>query len=162
MDTFNVETERVDKGWLLILVIWSAILLTLALYIGLCYFIKIPSDSAKIPADVLTKIRYILLGISVAELFIIRFVRKLALKVRAGEEVDACGSGQHPAVAKYFAATLVSAALAESIAIYGVVIYFMSGDVSLLYPFVIIAAAAMLYFRPRKDELHALAHEMRR
>jgi len=161
MDEFNGETERLDKGWLLILVIWGAILSTLAVYIGVCYLIKIPSDSAQITEDVLEKMRYILLGISVAELFVIRFVRKLALKVRAGEGVGASGSGQHPAVAKYFAATLVSAALAESIAIYGVVIYFMSGDVTSLYPFVIIAAAAMLYFRPRKDELYALAKEMR-
>ncbi|MDH3349773.1 MAG: hypothetical protein OEM02_16925 [Desulfobulbaceae bacterium] len=162
MDDMSRDSERLDKGWLIILVIWGAVLSSLVVYVVVCYLVKIPGGTMTIPAPKVENIKYILLGLSIVELFVIRFVRNLLIKVRPSEVVtDFDSVQQHPAVVKYFAATLVSTALAESIAIFGIVIFFMSGDMASLYLFVTLSAAAMIYFRPRKEELYAIAEQMR-
>lgn len=51
-------------------------------------------------------------------------------------------------------------ALSESIGVYGLVLFFLSKDSGVLYQFIVMSAIAMLYYRPRKEELLQLAVEM--
>lgn len=53
-------------------------------------------------------------------------------------------------------ALMVSLALSESIAIYGLVLFFLGDDYQSLYLFVGISAIAMFFYRPKKEELEEL------
>lgn len=68
---------------------------------------------------------------------------------------------QHPAVGRYTVVIIILAALSESIGIYGVVLFLISKNSLVLYQFITISAAAMIYFRPRKEELLQLASTMK-
>lgn len=156
------ERERLDKGWLVILVVWGAMLGSLGVYLVICWFVH-QQGGLRVAADMsLDTIKYALFGISFVELFVIHYVRKAALKVRGPVASSQSSSAQHPAVAKYMSAVLVAAALSESIGIYGVVLFFLSDDTMPLYQFVALSAMAMLYFRPRKEEFLNLVDEMER
>ena len=63
---------------------------------------------------------------------------------------------QHPAVARYTTAVVISLALAESIGIYGLILYFFKGDVADLVSLIVLSAVAMILCRPRREELLGL------
>jgi membrane protein implicated in regulation of membrane protease activity len=68
---------------------------------------------------------------------------------------------RHPAATRYQTATILSTAFLESIGIYGLILFLMSGEFITLYAFVIVSAIALLYFRPRFEELEKLAIDMK-
>jgi hypothetical protein len=74
----------------------------------------------------------------------------------------ALSSGAHPAVAGYLTAVIVVLALAESVGIYGMVLFFIGKDAVSFYQLMILAAAAMIFFRPKKEELIELAEKMKK
>jgi hypothetical protein len=61
-----------------------------------------------------------------------------------------------PILGKYAVALIVSLALSESIAIYGLVLFFLGDNYQTLYFFVGISAIAMFFYRPKKEELEEL------
>jgi hypothetical protein len=60
------------------------------------------------------------------------------------------------ALQKYSAATIVALAMSESIGIYGLVLFFLGKNPTDLYLLILVSAAAMLVYRPRKDEMLSL------
>ena len=54
---------------------------------------------------------------------------------------------------KYSIAVIASLAMSESIGIYGLVLFLLGKNAMDLYLLVGISAAAMFYYRPKKDEL---------
>jgi len=66
-------------------------------------------------------------------------------------------SNQASPIAKYATAMVVSLALSESIGIYGFVLFLLGDNFRTLYIFVGISALAMLFYRPKREELETLA-----
>ncbi len=160
------EKKLLAKGILTINIIWGAMLFCLVIYLYVCHLLKEnmqPGVSADFP---LALFRNILLLVSVGAFFVAVFMRRTMLKVKPGDasaaslELSQCQ--QHPATGRYLTAIIVSLALSESIGIYGVVIWFMSMDFQSLYLFVFISAIAMIYFRPKMEELTNMAKAMKR
>ena len=157
------EIRRLESGWKVVLVIWGAILASLGVYFAVCINIE---DSLQInisPNFPINTLKYALFGLSCITLFVVYYLRKSLM--RPGLPVVnsmQMSSTQHPALAKYMVAIVIMSALLESIGIYGVVLFLLAKDVSSLYQLLIISAAAMIYFRPRKEELLNVASQMKK
>ncbi|MBU2499127.1 MAG: hypothetical protein KKE57_09510 [Proteobacteria bacterium] len=57
---------------------------------------------------------------------------------------------------------MISLALSESIGIYGLVLFFLGDSLRTLYTFIGISALAIIYHRPKREELETLALAMQR
>ena len=62
-----------------------------------------------------------------------------------------------PFLAKYITTVIVSLALSESIGIYGFVLFLLGYNFQTLYTFMIVSALAMVFYRPKREELERLA-----
>ncbi len=155
------EMEQLDKAWTVIKIIWGALLASLGVYVAVCEYMK---DQLRPTTDFpLETMKLVLYGVSFFTLIVIHFIRRMMLKTAGSGLFSAfvqSPSVQHPTAGRYLSVVIVSMALCESIGIYGLVLFFMSKDSLVLYQFIIISAAAMLYFRPRKEELLQLAEDM--
>jgi len=162
MNEEQKEMKQLDAGWRVILVIWGAILASLAIYFVICFIIKKELQLNIAPNFPLETIKYALFGWSFITLCAVHYLRKFLLKT--GSSVinsNRTSSPQQPAVGKYTVIIIITSALLESIGIYGVVLFLMAKDTLSLYQLLFISAVAMIHFRPRKDELLNLAAQMK-
>ena len=121
-----MDTDMLQKQFNIVRIIWLAMLVSLAIYLVIS---QLAADAVRqtasddIPLDLM---RRILIGISVAELLFIDFFRKRRLKPQPGASPEAV-------IQKYSVTSLVSYAVAESIGIFGMVLYFLGDNVVYLY-----------------------------
>jgi hypothetical protein len=156
------EMKQLDKGWKIILMIWGAIFGSLGVYLIVCVAFGNQFQSGAGPDFPMAILKNILLAVSILTLLIVRYLRKYLIRVGSPAlRSSQTSSVQHPVVGKYASAILITSALLESIGLYGVVLFFLTKDNSSLYLFLIISAAGMIYFRPRKDELLSLVATMK-
>ena len=156
------EREVIEKGFLPILIIWGAMLASLLIYVLICHLAGDQIRQAPRPEFPIALIRNILMGIATATLFLTHYMRRVMLRVRPeGPAVDLpLHTGQPRALAKYTTAVIVSLALCESMGIYGLVLFLLGDDFQTLYIFIGVAAIAMYFFRPIKEELVELTLAM--
>ena len=159
------ERKLLTKGMLIIKIVWGAMLFSLAIYLLVGQLLKEsfqPGWSADFSHSLF---RNILFLISAVTLFVAAFIRRTMLKVKRGhssaEKFQPPMASQHLAVTRYMSAIIISLALSESIGIYGLVMFFLSKDFQSLYTFILISALAMIYFRPKIEELTNLAKAMK-
>ena len=157
------EMKQFDSGWIVVLLIWGAILASLGVYLVIC---SIVGRNLQINLDSdfpLGTLKYALFVVSFITLLAVYYLRKLLLRpTNAISSSTQTSPDRNPALAKYTVAIIITSALLESIAIYGVVLFFLAKDTSSLYQLLFISAAAMLFFRPRKSELLNLAAQMKK
>jgi F0F1-type ATP synthase membrane subunit c/vacuolar-type H+-ATPase subunit K len=160
------EKEAIEKGFITLKIIWMAMFGTLFIYVIIChkfgYEIRQTSNT-QIP---ITQLKYIFLGLSIGALFLANHLRRIMLTVRSnGAGMSLLGqqsySKQPQALGKYTIAVVVSLALSESIGMFGLVLFFLGDSFQTLYTFIIISAFAMLYYRPKQEELATLAISMK-
>ena len=116
------------------------------------------------PGFPLVLVRNILFGIGIIALIATHFIRKFILGKPSGgpESVSTSPpSPQDPAktYAKYTTAMIISLVLCESVGIYGLVLFFLGGSFQTMYTFMIISAAGMFYYRPKREEIKGLSRE---
>ena len=161
-DNFN-ETEQLEKGIKTLYIIWLAMLASLGVYFGICEFLKKDWPLDIDPSLPIETIRYALAAVSGATLMGTYFFRRHLTQNPKPFNPSSRNpkQGQHPAVTRYTAAVVISLALAESVGIYGFVLFLLSKDSLILYQFMGVSAVAMIYFKPDKDELMAVADQMK-
>ncbi len=158
------EKEILGQGIRVVWVVWAAMLSSLGVYIFVCQRVagRLPASRA---ADSLSTLRAVLFAAAVVELAVIPRLRRYMLKTGAGttarSPMRAVGQPFHPAAARYMSATVVTLALAESIGIYGMLLFFLGIDPGTLYMFIGVSAGAMVYYRPRMEELERVAVTMK-
>ncbi|SLM32411.1 conserved membrane hypothetical protein [Desulfamplus magnetovallimortis] len=156
----DTEDRKLEQGWKTIIIIWMAMLASLGIYLIVFNLAEIRLNmyfDASLPLDT---IRYALYGVSVATLVGVFYLRSYLLDTKRPFKYNQNKTPQHPAVARYSITVIICLALLESIGIYGVVLFLLSGDIGVLYQLIAVSAAGMIYFRPRKEELIALADEI--
>jgi len=155
------EMKGVDAGWRVVLMIWGAILASLGVYLVVCLSVG-KSLQINISSDFSFKtIKYALFGVSYITLFLVYYLRKFLMNPgRSIPNSKQISSTQHPAIAKYTIAIVITSALLESIGIYGVILFLLAKDTSSLYQLLLISAVGMIYYRPRKEELIKIASHM--
>ncbi len=159
------ERDELRRGMMVIRLTWAAMLLSLGVYLYVCHATA-AQRPARNAADVLPAMTTALFAAAAVVLIAIRPVRRYLLAPdgpvpRQSPRRIARGAPSHPAAARYLAATVVSLALAETIGVFGMVLFFLGADFRTLYLFVAVSAAAMLHYRPKIEELESVAAAMK-
>ena len=153
------ERESLRKGMVIIWIIWAALAISALIYVLLAHLLA-KNWTAPQP-DFLSILRNALYVVSIAEILIIHFFRKRMLATRSDSRAfkSALVTKLHPTpgLGKYMTVSIVSWALADSIAIYGLLLFLLGGSFNDLYLFVAVALAVMIYYRPKMSELEELA-----
>lgn len=158
----NDEKEKLQKGFTVARFIWIAMLASLGVYMVVCEVMaRSGMETIALGPDFPVEVfKMALFGVSLIALIIAFFLRKAMLNPKSSI-LSPNNPGQHPAVGKYMVAMLISLAISESVGIYGLVLFLLTQDLMPLYQFLIISGAAMIYFRPKFEELENLAIAMK-
>ncbi|OGP55997.1 MAG: hypothetical protein A2Y65_03700 [Deltaproteobacteria bacterium RBG_13_52_11] len=151
------ERGAINKGMRTLWLIWAAMLGSLLIYIFICHQLGEGFKSAEesdVPIDLL---RNIFFGVAAAELIMSYYLRRFMLKGRLSAVIRSSPLNQPPFVGQYTAAVIISIALSESIGIYGLVLFVLGGGFKILYTFIVVSALAMVFYRPKREELERLA-----
>jgi glucan phosphoethanolaminetransferase (alkaline phosphatase superfamily) len=150
-----VMTEQeVDKRLMILRIIWFALLMSLAVYLFVA--IRVAANvQPSISEETFAILRTVLYVMAIVVLIATKYVRKLIMsgKSQVSQPVQAL---EHLAFQKYSAATVVALAMSESIGVYGLILFFVGKNSRDLYLLILISAAAMVIYRPRKDEMLSL------
>ncbi|WP_373501809.1 hypothetical protein [Desulfococcus sp.] len=144
-----MNTDTLQKHFNVIRIIWLAMLTSLGIYLVVS---RLVGDAVRQEVGngvALDLMRRILISISAALLIFMDVFRKRMMKPRPGMTVAAV-------VQRYSLMSLVSFAVAESIGIFGLVLYFLGDAEAYLYFLIGISALAMFYYRPRFGTLETL------
>ena len=159
------EKQQLEQSWKKILILWGVFFVSLVIYLVFGVFlssegITIDINTEKLP---LPTIKYALFTLSVLTVVAVYFVRFFLLRPgRAKERPEHSASSPHSAVAQYTKTVILTSALLETIAFYGLVFFLFSGDLVTFCLFLGSSALARLPFRPRKQELLDLAAQMKK
>jgi len=156
------ESKAIDKGVRTLWVIWAAMLGSLLIYIFISHQLGEGfkgTGASNVPLGLL---RNIFFGVAAADLIVSYYLRRFTLKgrTRAAGVTAARGlfAQKQPAfVSQYSAAVIVTLALSESIGIYGLVLFLLGGGFKTLYIFIAVSALAMVFYRPKREEMEKLA-----
>ncbi len=154
-----ITEQELDKQLMTLRIIWFAMLMSLAVY--LFAGIQVGTDvQPPINEDTFGILRTVLYVMAFAILIATRYIRKLVLSGKSQVNQPVQGL-KHPVLQKYSAATIVALAMSESIGIYGLILFFLGKNSTDLYLLILISAAAMVMYRPRKDEILNLVQKSR-
>jgi len=156
------ERDAIDKGVKTLWVIWAAMLVSLLMYVFICHQPGIGFKGVGGTDFPIGLLRNIFFGAGAAAWFMAYFMRRSMLSVRAGiskqKPVERVVTWDAPPyIAQYATAVIVSLALSESIGIYGFVLFLLGGGFTTLYTFIGISALAMVFYRPKREEMEKLA-----
>jgi hypothetical protein len=156
-----ISDVEVKKGLMTLNIIWFAVLTSLVIYLFVGLQVK-ENLQTSMNAAAFTTFKSILYGIAAITLFITRYVRKFVLSAK-GSKIFTASRGrqptQHPSLAKYTAAMVVSLAMTESIGIYGLVLFFLGKNATDLYLLIAISGVAMFFYRPNKEDIINLSQD---
>ena len=156
------KTESFEKGMLVTRIIWAAIFGSLFIYVLICHAVAEGSFRNEISGIPLDLIRNILSGVSIIVLFLAFFIRRRIVSVKPSSPINmpyrsASPLNLAPFLAKYTAVMLTSCALSEAVGIFGLVLFLAGDSFQNLYLFIGASAIALIYFRPKKEEIEKMA-----
>lgn len=156
------ESKALDKGMRTLWFIWAAMLGSLLTYVFICHQPGVGFKSGGGSDFPIGLLRNIFFGVGAAAWLMAYFMRRSMLSVRAGiskpKPVERMVKWDGPPfITKYVTAVIVSLALSESIGIYGFVLFLLGGGFKTLYTFIGISALAMVFYRPKREEMEKLA-----
>lgn len=142
--------------------IWAAMLGSLLVYIFICHQLGERFGRVEGSDFPIILLRNILYAVTAAELIMSYYLRKFMLKGRSvTTEADIASRSsavnQPSFVDQYTVIVIISLAMAESIGIFGLVLFLLGGDFKTLYIFIVVSALAMVFYRPKREELERLA-----
>jgi F0F1-type ATP synthase membrane subunit c/vacuolar-type H+-ATPase subunit K len=144
----NPETEA-NRELRVLMIIWVAMLAALPLYL-IMGLLAAPQVQAGMNGETFSLLRKALYAVAVVTLLAIGTVRRLFCRGFRQE------GGQTPApvvLQRYRGAVIVSLAMSESIGIYGLVLFLLGKNRADLLLLLGAAAAAMIYYRPKAEDL---------
>lgn len=156
------EKVAIEKGLLMLWIIWAAIFGSLFVYIFICHQFGADIRQNINQNSFVPLLRNILYGVAIITLFLIHILRKLMIAGKFGGFQSASlkpgmQSNQPSFLARYTVTLIISLALSESIGIYGLLLFLLGEDFQTLYTFTGISALAMYFYRPKREELENLA-----
>lgn len=157
------EKETIDKGIIVLWIIWSAMLISLCIYIFICHLLENQISQNLNTSLPLDPIKYILFIVAFAELVISYFLRRYLLTsgiAGLSSPINSPhSSAQSSYLGRYSVAMIIALAISESIGIYGLVLFFLGASFQTLYTFIGISGIAIVFYRPKKDEIITLANQ---
>ena len=126
-----------------------AMIFSLIIYVILVEFMKvdIKGNTAPVIVEIL---RFLFFGLAFVEFFVIRFLRKQLLPLKGVTESSSNRpQAFSPIIQKLFMATIITYALCESIAIYGLILFLIGGSRFDFYIFLILSLIYFAVYFPR-------------
>ncbi|MBN1254840.1 MAG: hypothetical protein JXA50_06160 [Deltaproteobacteria bacterium] len=156
------EKVAIDKGIQTLWVIWAAMLGSLVIYIFVYHLLGEGFNSgeeAVIPLGLLRKICAVLAaGALLTGYYLRRFMLKgRSEAARPATIRRAAALNQPPFVTQYTSLVIVSLACAESVGLYGLLLFLLGDSLQVFYTFIGISALAMVFYRPKKEEMEKIA-----
>lgn len=156
----KLDIEKIGKSLTVPWIIWGLSLAALAAYLFVALFLIEQAEIKLTESPPIDTLRIILLAVSIGIIVCAKFIRRFLLSermkkiyVRQMRLVKPAGAERDPAVEVYKRAVIVSLVLALSVGIYGLVLFMVGKSRYDLFLFLLISAAALLYYRPRTEEL---------
>ena len=147
-----INEESLRKGYRLAVYICCAMIASVFVYTGVVEYLAAKNAPfhgfSPLPAAVYDKLRLILFGVALVDFALIPFIRNSALKA-GGRPGTAPVANLPGPVGRLITVSLITFALCESIAIYGLVLFLINGGRPEFYLFLIIALAAFAIHFPR-------------
>jgi hypothetical protein len=156
------KTETFEKGMMVTRIIWAAIFGSLFIYIIVCHAVADGSFRNEISGIPLDLIKNILFGVSIIVLLLAYFIRRRIVSVKQANSINRPSSSASPLnlaqfLPKYTVAILISCALSEAVGIFGLMLFLAGDSFQNLYLFIGVSAIALIYFRPKKEEIEKMA-----
>lgn len=145
----NSAQQPLQSELILAGVIRAMALLSLIALVVTCHFYK---DKIQINIDQQQReiIRTVLYVVAITTFPLMKFMRHVLLRLSLK------ASGNSTAKSRYLLTIIVSMAVAESIGMYGFIMYVLGDSFNTLYIFVGLSALAMYLYKPKVDEYQAL------
>ena len=150
-----ITDEELSKGMLTLKVIWLGMLGSLVIYLVLGLVI-VTNLKTSIDESIYPLLKPVLYILTVVVLITTRYITKYILSGK-GQPKRVARSFDHPALQKYAPAMILAWAMSESIGVFGLILFLLGKNPTDLYLLTLISAAAMLVYRPKKDELISLS-----
>lgn len=155
------DKEILIKGMNQVRLIWMALFGLLAVYIVICHLMSGKYQAAAGPDFPLEKLRTILYFVAIGTFAITYFLRRVMLKTDASGSVLRIVKQRHPqnlqkTIATYGRTVIISAAISESIGIYGLVLFLLGDTFQTFSLFIGASAIAMIVYRPKTGELEKM------
>jgi len=156
------EKKRLTVSMTVNKIVWSAMFASLFVYVVLVNVVEDQLHGVGNIGDSLSILVYALMGVSVITAGLIRWMLGIILAVpfktsKLGESLGTVTPASTSVEGRYATALIVVMALAESIAVYGLVLFIMGVTFEIFYLFVGASALLMLLYRPKMSELEDLA-----
>lgn len=144
--------EELRKAYRMTAFIGLAMMASLVVYTVVVELIKKQNEPfggyAPLPDEIAT-LRYALLGVAVVEFFVIRLLNKLMLSGNVPLQSSPTIVRFAPQVQRLVSASIVTYALCESVAIYGLVLFLIQGNSSDFYLFLILSLFSFSIYFPK-------------
>ncbi len=157
------NTGSFEKGMMVTRIIWAGIFVCLFIYVLVCHAVAGGDFRSEISDAPLDLVRNILFGVSIIVLSLAYFIRRRIVSVEPGSTKNRPIRPASPRnlaqfLPKYTAAILVSSALSEAVGIFGLVLFLLGDSFQNLYLFIGVSAIALVYFRPKKEEIEKMSN----
>ena len=154
------EIRQLKAGMFKVWTVWIAMFLTLVLSLIFVFLLGKNVEQMHHPRTI-RQITLILYGVAAVGLILAYFIRKYMLHRASSkplsEETGNTPGQISPYIARYKLAVVVSLAIAETIAAFGLTIFFMNGNMSTFLIFLAIALVGLFLYRPKFEEVEKLA-----
>jgi len=156
------EKSAIDTGIRVNWLIWSSMAVSLLIYIFLCHQlgegVKAKGE-IEVPIDLLRNIFFVVTAaVLITSYYLRRFMLKGRLRTaRVSTLRELFIQKQPPFVRHYASIVILSLALSESIGIFGLLLFLLGGGFKTLYIFIVVSALAMVFYRPKREEMEKLA-----
>lgn len=149
--------NQADKGMRNLYLIWAFLLGSLAIYLFVGIYLKDSTGIRMRETSQNEVLRWVLYLVSVVTFAMIYPLKRAIMKiVKRAERPPNTTKNPSPVIARYTTAVITSLAVAESIGIYGLVLYFLGGKKGDLISLFLLSAVAMVLHRPKREELLAM------
>lgn len=150
-----ITDEQLDRELSKLKIIWFGMLGSLALYLIIALQVA-PNIQVSLDKSIFNVVKTVIYLFTLIIIVITRYIRRFILsgKSQQGQGIQ---SFQSLTLQKYTTVMIVAWALLECIGIFGLILFFLGKNSTDLYLLLIVSAVAMLWYRPKKDELVSLA-----
>ena len=153
------EVRQLKAGMFKVWTVWIAMFLTLVLALIFAFLLGRNVEQMHHPRAI-WQITQILYGVSIVGLILAYFIRKYMLHRAASkplpEEARNTPGQISSYIARYKPAVVVSLAISESIAAFGLTIFFMEGNLIPFLIFLAMSLCGLFLYRPKFEEVEKL------
>lgn len=156
----NEDKATINNGMMILNIIWAAMLTSLGIYLFIGAYAA-NTIQTSMDEKAIQVLRNVLYAISAITLIATKYIsNRILLSKFSVKHQDT--SIQNPAVGRYLIAMIISLFLSESIGIYGLILFFLGKSTTDLFILILLAAMAMIYYRPKRDAVEKLSKQFRK